>query len=271
MNIPRSWTGLEKQSTAQMTNSIARPSSTNSRTKAGGFFALLAWIMICYSLRFSIHHYKPRNSGPIYSTLGFVRSTPVKFLFTIPLLALVVAYSIASSFVWSINIGNQNSNDGWLYGLGYAPTLLIIIINEISGLVSPNEDRVLLKQRMARGQAIDAELGIRHRKPAWWRPAEQHGLTAEQRLKALTTEIGGGRATTQNIGRTIELGNMPSRRPDENENVNENENPFKDSDENTLAESTPEVRPELSRETTTSTVRSTMNARPQVVRSMLNI
>ena len=277
MNIPRSWTGLEKQSTIQMTNSIAKPSATDVRFKVGGFLALLAWVMICYSLQHSIHYYKPRNRGPFYSALGFIRSTPLKFLFTIPLLAIVVAYNIASSFVWSINIGNQNSNTGWLYGLGYAPTILILIINEISGLLTPNEDRALIKQRIERGQAIDAELGIRHRKPAWWKGVAQYGLTTEQRLKALTTEIGGGRATSENIGQTMELGNMPSRRP-------EAENPFRDPDGSTLAESIPEGRPEprredsyadeengLSRERTTSTTRSTANAPPQVVRSMLNI
>ncbi|KAL9116426.1 MAG: hypothetical protein Q9187_007049, partial [Circinaria calcarea] len=222
-----------------MTNLIAKPAATDSRFKAGGFLALVAWCIICYSLQHSIHYYKPRNRGPFWSFIGFVRSAPTRFLLTIPLLGVVVGYAIASSFMWTINIGNENVNSAWLYGLGYAPVILIIIINEIAGFIVPNEDRALIQQRVDRGQAIDAELGIRTKKPAWWKASSGHGLTTEQRLKALTTEIGGGRATTHNIGRTMELGNMPARPRDE-------ENPFRDPDEITLLEDKgPERRPGL--------------------------
>ena len=261
-----------------MTNLIAKPSATDKRFKAGGFLALIAWCIICYSLQHSIHYYKPRNRGPFWSFIGFVRSAPIRFLLTIPLLGVVVGYAIASSFMWTINIGNENVNSAWLYGLGYAPVFLIIVINEIAGIIEPNEDRALIQQRADRGQAIDAELGIRHKKPAWWKAASGHGLTTEQRLKALTTEIGGGRATTQNIGRTMELGNMPTRPRDE-------EDPFRDPDETTLlGDKGSERRPGPgnsdhdgesgrgnSSATTTTMTSRTSQVPPQRVRSMLDI
>ena len=272
MVVPRSWTGIEKQGSLQMTNMVAKPSATDSRFKAGGFLALVAWCITIYHLRHSIHYYKPRNRGPFWSLIGFFRHTPTKFLLTLPLSLVLVCYTLASSFSWTINIGNQNANPGYIYGLGYAPILLIMIINEIGGLIEPNEDRDLMRQRTERGQAIDSEIGIR-KKPAWWRQHGAYPLTADERLKNLTSEVGGGRATAHNIGSTLELGNMLARPVDA-----DTENPFKDTDEYSSSDREPLKRPGLvsadsygdgssrgiSRSTTT-----TLGSKPQVIKSML--
>lgn len=205
MIIPRPWTPIQYQRSPEEANALARPSGTDARFKAGGFLALLAWCTICYSLRHSIHHYKSRNRGSWNSFRGFWRHCPWKFQLVIPLLLIKIGYAIASSFIWTISPLKFDGNPAWLYGLGIAPVLLIIMIFEICGFLEPNEDRALRKQRTELGRAADSALGIRH-KPNWWSNLSgNQRWTDEQRLRALPTEIGGGRPTTRNMERNIEL------------------------------------------------------------------
>ena len=123
-------------------------------------------------------------------------------------LAIRVAYGIASAWEWNISLMMYNGNPAWPYGAGYAPSVLILVIFNIAGYIDPNEDKALIQQRVGRGRSTDAELGIT-RKPAWWnkRAGDLH-LGDEGRLRALTTEVGGGRATSQRIEANVELGNM---------------------------------------------------------------
>ena len=89
-------------------------------------------------------------------------------------------------------------------------------------------------------------------------------MTPEQRLKALTTEVGGGQVTTRNIERNIELENMPIR-PRE-----ENQEPFRDHDPNmSLAPSNDSDT--SSRRAMSERTMSTMAGRPQQVKSMLDV
>lgn len=278
MIIPRSWTALEYQRSPQQQNALAKPSATDSRFKAGGFFAFLAWCTICYSLRHSIHHYKPRNRGQLNRFIGFLKYCPAKFLLTITLLLVVVLYDIASSFVWNVSPLKFDGGAGWMYGLGNAPIFLIIAIYEIWGYLDPNEDRALLKQRAERGRAVDAELRLA-KKPSWWsKMSGDRHLTDEQRLKALTTEVGGGRATARNIERAIELGEIPP--PSNPEDWNgDGEDPFRDDGEaqllgdrrrHTRAESTADSDDFSGRARSERTL-STVGSRPQQVRSMLDV
>lgn len=111
------------------------------------------------------------------------------------------------------------------------------------------------------------------KKPSWWsKLAGDRYLSNHARLKALTTEVGGGRATGRNIEEAIELGVMPLPSQDpfrdeidesrDNDNVGYrswNRGPHAGSDgtSTTRAESFRTV--------------STYSARPQQVRSMLDI
>ena len=206
MIIPRPWTAIQYQRSTEQANALAVPSGTDARFKAGGFLALLAWCTICYSLRHSIHHYRPRNRGSWNNFRGFLQYCPWKFQLAIPLLLIQIGYAIASSFIWTISPFKFDGNPAWLYGLGITPALLIILIFEICGFLEPNEDRALIKQRTERGRAADSALGIRH-KPNWWSnlsSANQY-RTNEQRLRALPTEIGGRQPVTESIERNIEL------------------------------------------------------------------
>ena len=107
------------------------------------------------------------------------------------MLAIKVAYTLASAWEWNISLMKYDGAAAWPYGLGYAPTALIIIILNVAGRLNENEDLQLLAQRRARGAAADRDLGLT-KKPAWWNKmsAGMH-LTPEERLRALTTEVRG--------------------------------------------------------------------------------
>ncbi|MCJ1471387.1 hypothetical protein MMC13_000026 [Lambiella insularis] len=241
------------------------PSATDIRFKLGAFLAFIAWCVICWALQHAVHYYRPKNRGPFHSFVGFTRHAPIRFMLTIPLLLVTIGYVAAASYIWDINPGNQAVSAAWLYGIGYTPAILIISINAIAGHLHPNEDRELIRQRIERGQAIDAEIGhSRVRKPWWWKRAEDRFLSTEQRLKALTTEIGGGPATARNIGRSIELGDMQN-------GPKEDEEPFKDHESNSRHLYTVGDSDSDSGRSTSQQTMSTTTSRPQQVKSMLDV
>lgn len=211
MVIPRSWTPIEKQNTPEQKEFIARPAATNIRGKAGAIFAAAAWIVIVLSLLHSLKNYKARTSGFANKINAFCRDCPTKLFVTILLLGIRVAYGIASAWIWDLSIFREDVMIGWPFGLGYAPILLAIVVFEIAGFVEENEDKKLIQQRIARGRIHDAELNI-VKKPSWWsRNVADRFASDNQRLRNMTTEVGGGRPTTRNITQTIEMGNMNLR------------------------------------------------------------
>ena len=213
LTVPRSWTQIEYQRSLEQQSSQAKPAGTDGRFKAGAMFAFLAWCVICYSLRHSIYYYKPQNRGLWNRSKGFLHSVPSKFMLVIPLALVVVGYAAAIAFDWSISPLKYNAPPSWIYGLGYGPILLIVIVFEVYGYIDGNEDRLLIAQRRERGRVVDAELGIR-KKPGWWskRHGEEAGvMSAEDRLKAMTSELGGGQPTHRNIQRSLEMGTLPPR------------------------------------------------------------
>jgi hypothetical protein len=91
---------------------------------------------------------------------------------------------------------------------------------------------------------------------------DQH-WTNEQRLRALTTEIGGGRPTTQNVERTIELSYLSAEQ--QRALV---EDPFRDE----AAAPAPDAgRDGPARRTWSSRPSSIVSSQPQRIRSMLDV
>ena len=220
MNIPRNWQPFQAQSDSWQTNAVAQPTALDTRFKAGAILAFIAWLLIIVSLWHSIRHYRPWHGRAVRKTWSCIRSIPLHFFLTIPLLLLCIGYAEAQGWLWSINVGNSQANRGFLYGLGSGPAVLILYINIVAGLRAENEDLQLIQQRAERGASIDAELGIdrRARKPWWWRrTANELGLSNDAKLRqiAMANELGGGRATGDRISRQIELGVMPVRSADE--------------------------------------------------------
>jgi hypothetical protein len=211
MTIPRSWTPLQKQNTPEQKDQIARPAATGVREKAGAILAAVAWFVICASLRHSLKHYKPRTVGFFNKINAFCRDCPTKIFLSIILLAIRIAYGIASAWLWDISVFQDGVQIGWPFGLGYGPILLIIIIYEVAGFMEENEDKRIMQQRRERGQQYDQELGIVP-KPSWWsRNWAARYQTDEQRLKAMARDVPERRATGRRAEQNIELGDMNLR------------------------------------------------------------
>lgn len=211
MTIPRSWSPVEEQRSPDQTAAVAEPNSTDGRFKAGAFLLFFAWLVICFSLRHSLHHYKPRNQGAFNSAIGFFQYTPIKFLLIIPLAFVLVVYSAALAWDFSMSPLNVDGSLPFIYGLGWTPIALIFFIFEVVGYIDPNEDKELIRQRRIRGAEIDAELGYT-KKPHWW--SRLHGdndLNIHQAIAKNSREVGGGAATQRNVERSIEMGVLPIR------------------------------------------------------------
>ena len=301
MVIPRSWSPIDAQSTLQQQVTLAEPMATDGRFKAGSIFAALAYFVIIYDLRHNLHYYKPHPPGIWKSFDNFLTHTPVRLFFAIIVLGIKVAYTIASAWIWDISVMKYNVQPAWPYSLGYGTSLLIIIIFNIWGYIDRNEDLELIDQRRTRGRTTDAELGI-VKKPAWWSRARGNFyLSDEQRLRNLTTEIGGG-APTRHLAQNVELGNMnisrtatlPGLTVERDSEITSapglrdgsrsrpRDDPFRDSSPESDRGRRGSLMPALGREQSTVTIASnesgrsgmtgtTLNAPPQKVRSMLDI
>ena len=295
MTIPRSWSPIEQQRSLEQQEDKAKPSATDGRFKASSFIAVVCLLIICYGLEHSVYRYKSRPNSLLGSATFYLSAVPSKFLIVIPLSAIRIGYGIASTFLWPISPLKFDGNAGWLYGLGYAPALLIIIVFNIYGYLDNNEDSELIAQRAKRGRDIDEELDMgRFKKPGWWRrmrgdfnPATA-GMDADSRLKALASEIGGGRATQRNIERSVEMGNMnylPDRKDIDRDPAGPAEadrwdnadltSPFTDNPrQDNLMTSQPASARHPSNGsllTTSSGGSSASQARPQVIKSMLDV
>jgi hypothetical protein len=302
MVIPRNWSPIDDQSSPQQQTALAEPMATDARFKAGSIFAALAYVVIIYDLRHILHNYKPHPPGIWKSFDNFLTHTPARLFFSIIVLGIKVAYTIASAWVWDVSVMKYNAQPAWPYGLGYGPSLLIIIILNVWGYIDRNEDLELIDQRRARGRVADAELGI-VKKPAWWsRVRGDQYLSDEQRLRNLTTEIGGGAPTARHLAQSVELGNMgisrsatltgvttggdseitsaPGMR--DRSRSRPRDDPFRDSSPEDQRGRRSSPMPALGREQSAITMASndsgrsgmtgsTLNVPPQKVRSMLDI
>jgi hypothetical protein len=235
---------------------------------------------------------------------GLMKYLPPKFLFTIPLALVMIGYEAACAFEFSISPLKINTNLGFMYGLGWGPIAMIIVVQEIHGYLTPNDDRELIRQRRVRGAEIDREMGIT-KKPHWWSrlKVDNQSMNIQNSIARNVSEIGGGRATTRNLERSIEMGNMPvSKRRDSskpvpeitnlrnaanllfpaNTGIEETQERFTDHPEpgrgrtasNSAAETSPTPRTGLNdRSGSNDSAASglTLGARPQQIRSMLDV
>ena len=296
MNIPRNWLGFQAQADPSQISSIAIPTATDPRFRVGAILAFIAWLIIPFSLWHSIKHYKP-NARTRF--LGRIRAIPPVFLATIPLTLVLIGYAEAQGWLWMINVGSDAVNEGYLYGFGYGPPVLILYFNIMASLHYPNEDLELIRQRLIRGQAIDAELGInrRARKPWWWtKVANEIGMDNDAKLRALARGVPGRQPADNWSGRNHELRTLAQRHLDEERGTsptrgteygiaNATLSPFRDEfdgvrtpvDEQSGHSGDASARGPLRRENSAvsfgsqTTLASTNQARPQQVRSMLDV
>ena len=89
---------------------------------------------------------------------------PWKIPTAIGLLFIRLIFNIACLFgPWSINPGNIFVHPGWLYGLGYAPVILVLVVMCIGGWGEPNEDLELISLRREKTFREEVELGHKRR------------------------------------------------------------------------------------------------------------
>lgn len=87
-----------------------------------------------------------------YSSRVYHVQIPGILLQVVLLVAIRLAYMLAGSWVWQISPYRLDVNIGWLYGLGYAPILLILYLLNLRGYLNENEERILIAQRASRGR-----------------------------------------------------------------------------------------------------------------------
>lgn len=157
------------------------------------------------SLWHSIYHYEPRNRGFFNRIVGFLGYMPFRFTLMVPLSLAVVGYQALCAWDFTASPLKVDTDLLAMYLGGYAPTILILIVNIIAGFMRPNEDRELIRQRRERGAAIDNDLGL-VRKPAWWRRVngDMPSENMRDRIMRNVREVGGGRPTARHIERLAE-------------------------------------------------------------------
>jgi hypothetical protein len=179
---------------------IAEPAATDVRFKIAVFCLLICWLTIVVSLWHSIRHYEARNRGLVNRLIGGFGYMPFRFVLLLPLALVMVAYQGLVAWDFSVSPMKVHTNLASMYAGGYVPALLVVIIQNVCGFVRPNEDKALIQQRRARGDAHDQELGI-VRKPAWWKRVngDVPGGNMRDRIMRNVRELGGGRATAENV------------------------------------------------------------------------
>lgn len=204
LTIPRSWTPIQLQRSDLQTTSEAEPTATDGRFKAAAFVTLGGVLVTLYSLEHSIYRYIPRPGGQTgRAALSFyITSAPSQFLVAIAFLLIKIAYGIVSSFVWTLSPYNADVHPAWLYGLGYTPALLIILLFNLCGFCEINEDKQIL---IARGERIStSKYKFKRKKPAWMKPPRRMAKIFSPDRKVTEEEIG-----------FVEMGDMKQRLPDE--------------------------------------------------------
>ncbi|GFG18921.1 uncharacterized protein C56F8.12 [Aspergillus udagawae] len=184
LTIPRSWTGIELQRSPELTALRAQPLATDLRFKLAAFMSLAGTLVTCYSLEHSIYRYRPAPTSPLSQATFYLTASPPEFLIALALLGLKTGYAIAAAF-------------GWLYGLGFAPALLIIVLFNAVGFCELNEDKALIVQRGELDSALATDADLLGRK-RWW---ESRWLRGSNRARDRSRS-----SSREQLDRYVEMG-----------------------------------------------------------------
>lgn len=173
MLIPRPWSFVQKQRSQAQTLEAAKPVALDARFKLASVLSAVCLALIVSRLAYSARVYRSK--------------IPQILVLIIALLAVRAAYALAGSWNWALSPYRLDVGVVWLYGLGYAPAILILVLVNVRGYLDENEDRALISQRAVRGD--EDEDGIRmasqsrtshfqpqsQRPPSWWFKSRDHG------------------------------------------------------------------------------------------------
>ena len=285
MTIPRPWTAIQKQRSVHQTETVAKPMATDTRFKAGAILACCALIVVCYCLRHTMYYYNRLASNRPSVLREFTGHVPPKLLLGLFIVAVRIGYAAASAWHWSISPYRADVSNGWLYGLGYSPSLLLLIVFNVFGFVDENDDRLLLSQRARRNESADRELGITRAsiKPSWWSKSHtKGGASAEEMFRGIAFEH--SQNSTAILSSNLDdehSGNWWWHRKDDEDHQSSREQAASDMPSSTLAygssmlesaSSTTGIR--SNRESSVTGSDHSMiswQTRPQIVRSMLDV
>jgi hypothetical protein len=187
---------------------FAEPAATDIRFKLAALFLFGGWLTTTFSLWHSIKHYKPRNRGFFNRAVGFIGYLPPTLLLTLSLSLVMIGYEAACALNFSISPLKVDTNLGLMYGLGWGPTAMIIVVQEVHGYLAPNDDKELIRQRRIRGTAADQEMGMT-KKPHWWSRVNTDQKPLDVQDSGNVSEVGGRRPRARNLEWNIEIGSMP--------------------------------------------------------------
>lgn len=150
--VPRSWSAVQMQRSEEQEDTVARPAMTDWRMKAG---TAIAGGSLLFILMTMFQHRPSRSS----------RSSVLLLITIIPTLA-TISYLIASAWLWTISPYRRDTSAAWLYGLGYGPALLVLITLNVASHTSRNST-ILRPDGTCSRSAIDS-------KPTYWTRSATH-------------------------------------------------------------------------------------------------
>ncbi|OAP58706.1 hypothetical protein AYL99_07796 [Fonsecaea erecta] len=160
--VPRSWPFAQKQRSPRQILESARPAALDARFKTASALAAVCLAFTVFQLGYGSKTYRTK--------------IPATLFLTVIALALRIAYGVVGSWVWELSPYRRDLSVGLLYGLGYAPGLLVLVLLNIYGYIHENEDKLLIAQRVESGEelgeglagAMQSRQHHRRRPPAWW-------------------------------------------------------------------------------------------------------
>ncbi|KAF8471990.1 hypothetical protein BDZ91DRAFT_760594 [Kalaharituber pfeilii] len=139
LSVLRTWTPIQKQHITAATDLPFRASS---------LFAVFALLVIIASAINSRYYYR----HPI----------PLKILLCVLLAFIRIVYGIicvfSTSTGWEISVLNAKANPGYVYGLGYAPIVQVLLVMCVGGLREANEDLEIIRLRREREFRDEVEM-----------------------------------------------------------------------------------------------------------------
>ncbi|EXJ95599.1 hypothetical protein A1O1_00721 [Capronia coronata CBS 617.96] len=185
LSIPRSWSFVQKQRSPIQTLDSAKPRALDARFKIASVTAVLCLTLITFRLTYTSRSYRLR--------------IPCTLLIVVGLLAMRIGYAVAGSFVWTISPYRLEVSIGWLYGLGYAPILLVLYLLNLRGYLEENEDKIMISQRTRRGIELEEDMHLKsgtgrareHQgmHPSWWYKTRHAGLPPTAVFKSAGSQL----------------------------------------------------------------------------------
>ena len=168
LTIPREWHHVTRQNSPHEDHALlARLFATDSRFKTASFTALSAVTLVCYRLLYPSAAAAAAgrcSSSPLLET-------PLHFILGLLLLGLKVGYAVAAAFAWSVSPVRYGVSASYLFGLGYTPALLLVLLFNILGFFC--DDHLLVSAYASVGDASPEEEDENRRSRMWPRASKR--------------------------------------------------------------------------------------------------